>query len=141
MLLRVLHVIRVAQLLLHGLAVGADHEARFLLARSAADAHEVASDLHGAFRAGEDQAFALISAIDEVHAECEVKSLRIVEQPEHHVVGIAAIFPEAKTSGCHGASRSGAAGDEVRAAEEVNEEITGDSGAVSFPLAPLKEMF
>ena len=48
---------------------GADHQAGICLARHAVDADKVAADLHCAFGAGEDEAFALFAAVDKVDAQ------------------------------------------------------------------------
>ncbi len=68
-----------------------------------------------------------------------MKPSGIVEEREQDVVGVAAVFPEAQAAGGHGARGAVAAGDEVGAAEEMDEEIAGDAGAVVVPLAPLEE--
>ena len=88
---------------LHRVGEGVDGVAGRLFARHAADGHAVAANLHCAFGAGEDETFALLAAIDEVHAQAQVESLAIVEQTEHHVGHIAAVVPEAQAAGRHGA--------------------------------------
>src|SRR5579859_199824 len=89
---RILLVIVVEDALLHGLGEAVDEEAGLLLARGAADGQRVEGNLQRAFGAGEDQAFAFLAAIDEVHAQAEVESFGIVKQAEHDIVGVAAIF-------------------------------------------------
>jgi hypothetical protein len=91
-------------------------------------------------RTGEDQAFAFLSAIHEVHAQTEVESLAIIEESQHHIGGIAAIFPETQAARGHGTSGTVRPRNEVSSAEQVNEEVSRDAGSVSFPLAPLKEV-
>ena len=125
---------------LHFGGEGADGVAGFFLERCAVDGDGVAGDLHGALGAGEEEALALFAAVDEVDAEAEVETFRIVEECEQDVRGVAAVFPEAQAAGGHGLSWAGGAGNEVGAAEEMDEEVAGDSAAVGFPFAPLKEM-
>src|SRR5882757_208252 len=126
--------------LLHFVCKGADREAGLLLAWCAVNGYAIACDLHLALGAGEEEAFALFAAIDEVDAEAEVEALRVVEESEHNVARVAAIFPVAQAACCHSARGAFCAGDEVRAAEEMNEEIAGDAAAVGLPLAPLEEV-
>ena len=77
-----------------------------------------------AFRAGEEEAFALLAAIDEVHMQAEVEAFRVVEEGKQNIVGVAAVFPVANGAGGHGA-RGPCARDEVRAAEKMDEEVAG----------------
>src|SRR5579871_4282422 len=125
---------------LHRIGVGANHQTWLFLKRRAADAHGVAGNLHRAFRAGKDQTLALLSSINEVHAEGEVEPFSIVEQAKHDVESVAPVFPEAQSSGRHSAGRTICAGNEVGSAEQVNEEIARHSAAVGLPLPPLKEV-
>ena len=100
----------------------------------------VAGDLHGAFGAGEEEAFAFFAAVDEVDAEAEVEAFGIVEECQQDVGGVAAVFPEAQAAGGHGAGGAVGTGDEVGAAEEMDEEIAGHAAAVGLPFAPLEEV-
>src|SRR6266516_2351231 len=96
---RILLVITVAYFFLHGFGVGADHQAGLFLARSAADTDGVVGNLESALRSGEDEPFALLASVDEVDAQAEVEALRIVEQAEQYIVGVAAVLPESDSSG------------------------------------------
>ena len=125
---------------LHFGGEGADGVARFFFEWRAIDGDGVAGDLHGAFGAGEEEAFALFAAVDEVDAEAEVEAFGIVEECKQNIGGVAAVFPEAQAAGGHGASGPVRAGDEVGAAEEVDEEVAGYSAAVGLPFAPLEEV-
>src|ERR1700691_827979 len=106
---------------LHRIGEGSDHEAWFFFQRHTAYDDAVTGNLHRAFRAGENQAFAFFASIYEVHAQAQVEALRIIKEPHHHVGHIAAVVPEAETSGCHGARGSMRSGDEVGPAKEVDE--------------------
>ena len=125
---------------LHRIGEGSDHEARLLLQRHAAYDDAVAGYLHCAFGAGENQAFVLFASIDEVHAQTQVETLWIIKETHHYVGHVAAVFPEAQASGCHGSRGPMRAGDEVSSAEEVNEEIACHAAAVGLPLAPLEKV-
>ena len=126
---------------LHFGGEGADGVAGLFFEGRAADGDRVAGDLHGAFGAGEEEAFAFFTAVDEVDAEAEVEAFGIVEEGEKDVGGVAAVFPEAQAACGHGVCGAGGSGDEVGAAEEMDEEIAGDSAAVGLPFAPLEEVF
>src|SRR6516225_11403408 len=103
---RILVAICVADLLLHRLGVRPDHQARFFLARRAADTDEVVADLHRALGSSKDQAFTFLTTIYEVHPQAEIESLAIIEQSEHHIIGVAAIFPEAQSTRGYRARRT-----------------------------------
>ena len=70
----------------------------------------------------------------------EVEALGIVEQSQHHVGNVAAVFPVAQPAGGHAARGAVGAGDEMRAAEEVDEQVAGHAAAIGLPLAPLEEV-
>ncbi len=125
---------------LHFGGEGADGVAGLFFEWSAVDCDGVACDFHGAFGAGEEEAFALFAAVDEVDAEAEIEAFGIVEECQQDIGGVAAVFPEAQAAGGHGVGGAGRAGDEVSAAEEVNEEVACDSAAVGLPFAPLEEV-
>src|SRR5271170_6786851 len=90
-------------LALHCVGEGGDGVAGFGCRWSAVYGDGVAGDLHLAFGASEEEAFALFSSIDEVDAKAEVEALGIVEEREENVVDVAAVVPIAETSGGHGA--------------------------------------
>ena len=125
--------------LLHCVGEGADGVAGIFFAGGAGDGDGLAGDLHGAFGAGEEEAFAFVAAIDEVDAEGEVEAFGIVEEREQDVGDVAAVLPEAQAAGGHGAGGAVGSGDEVGAAEEMDEEVAGDAAGVVLPFAPLEE--
>ena len=125
---------------LHRLGEGSDHQAWLLLERHAAYDDAVAGYLHRAFRAGEDQPFVFLAPIHEVHAQAQIEALRIIKETQHHVGHVAAVFPEAYSSGCHGARGPMRAGDEVSSAKEVDEKIARHAASVGLPLAPLEKV-
>ena len=129
------------EFLLHCDGEGADGVAGVFFARDAGDGDGLAGDLHGAFGASEEEALAFVAAVDEVDSEAEVEALRVVEEREEDVGDVAAVLPVAQASGGHGAGGAVGAGDEVCAAEEMDEEIACDSAGVVGPLAPLEEAF
>ena len=65
---------------LHFGGEGADGVAGLFFEWSAVDCDGVACDFHGAFGAGEEEAFALFAAVDEVDAEAEIEAFGIVER-------------------------------------------------------------
>src|SRR5260370_20107116 len=125
--------------LLHVVGEGVNGVAGLSFAGGAADGDRTVGVLHGAFGDGEGKALALFAAVDEVDAEAEVEALGVVEETEQDVGDVAAIVPEADGCGGHGAGGADGSGDEVGAAEEMDEEVAGDAGAVVLPLAPLEE--
>ena len=113
--------------------------AGFFFKRRARYGHAVAGNLHQTFRAGEEKAFTLFAAVHEVDVQGKVEALRIIKERKQHVVRIAPILPEAQAASGHGAGGAVGAGNEVRAAEEMHEEIAGYAGPIIMPLAPLEE--
>src|SRR5665213_163995 len=138
---RIFAVVVFEQLLLHRLSVSSDDVTGSFLARHAVDRDGFAVDLHVSFRAGKYKALALLASVDKVHAQAQVESFAIVEQAEHHVRHVAAILPKTKSSCCHAARWTVRAGNEMRSAEQVHEQVAGNSAAVGFPFAPLEEVF
>ena len=69
-----------------------------------------------------------------------LKPSRIVEEAQHHVGHIPAVFPEAQPSGGHRACGPMRAGDEVGSAKEMDEKIAGYPASISLPLAPLEKV-
>src|ERR1700712_3216297 len=99
----------------------------------------VVADLQRSFGAGEEEALGIFATGYLVYTQAEIEALRVVKQGQHHVGNIASVFPVAQATGSHGPCGSVRPGDEVRSAEQMNEEITSHAGAVVRPLAPLEE--
>src|SRR5215472_17047087 len=127
---RILLAVQLDRALLHLVRKRADAVAWFLLAWGTCHGDGLAGDLHRALGPGKEEAFALVASIDEVDAQREVEALGVVEQRKQNIGDVAAILPEAQTSGGHRAGRAFGAGDEVGSAEEMDEEIAGDSAAI-----------
>src|ERR1700692_1542794 len=126
---------------LHGVGKCGDGIARFGFTRGAGYGDGVLANLHENFRAGEEEAFALGSAVDEVDTKAEIEALWIVKEREQNVIHIATVVPEAQAAGGHGARGTFGARDEVGAAEKMHEKIAGNTGSIVLPLAPLEEAF
>ena len=121
---------------MHSFGEGVEGVAGLFLAGAAADGELVPANLHRAFGTGEHEAFAFIASIYEIHTQRQVEALGIIKQTQEHIIGITAVLPEAEAAGCHAAGGTVASRDEVGSTEEVDEEISGDSGAIGFAQLP-----
>src|ERR1035441_9296071 len=132
----ILFAISPQEFLLHGFRESIDGVAGLGSARRARELELIETCRHGAFAADKLDAERFVgSSALEVYFKLDGEA-GIIEQRQHYIRHVAAVFPEPQATGCKHARGTLGAGCEVEAGEQVHEQVAGDTGSIVAIIAP-----
>ena len=135
--LGILLVVFFQKLLPYFLGKRIDLVARLAFSRLLGDGDAVV-DFHNSLGTDEAESGSFARAIHKIDAQRQIEA-RVVVQPQQDVGHVAPVFPETQAAGGIDAGGANGAGDEMHAAEQVNEQVAGDAGAVIAIVTPAEQ--